>query len=257
MADILNRIRKLVELSKNNTSPEEAANAAARAQELMFKYQIGEADLDVGSTEREVEPVVDEIVHAEKGRRDAWKASLANGIAKAFGARVYTVTGGTCDFHCVGLKSVTQTVQYMFGYLVLEVDRLADEGWTQEPNRAHHNGRTWKNNFRLGAVAIIVSRLKEQRAQQERQVEDLLAVAKEFGDAATGSKSTALALYKTDQERQAEGYEEIKKKQGLRPMKSKYTYNPNAYQRGRSAGESVSLTARGAGLPGAKSRIGE
>jgi hypothetical protein len=37
MADIVGRIKKLIALSKRNDSPEEAAQAAAHAQDLMSR----------------------------------------------------------------------------------------------------------------------------------------------------------------------------------------------------------------------------
>jgi hypothetical protein len=248
---IVDRIRKLIELSKHNNSPEEAAQAAAMAQDLMFKYQIGEADIDVSTGERETEEVVDTDVHVEqKGVRDAWKASLANGLAKSFGSKVYTWrTGTTCEYRCVGLKSVTQTVAYMFGYLSLEVERLANEAWNREKNLgAYDTARTWKNSFRLGAVATIVARLNEQRKAQEAEVDAMIAEAKVRADR---SKGTALALYKTDQERQDEGYKKVAKERKLRTARTSYTHSHSAYERGQNAGQKVALSTNGKGL-GAK-----
>jgi hypothetical protein len=250
MADIISRIRKLIELSKNNSSAEEAAQAAARAQELMFKYQIGEADLDVSFSEREVEEVMDTDVHVEKkGKLDMWKASLANGIANSFGARVYIWRStNDCKYRIVALKSVAQTVSYMFGYLALEINRLADEAWKREKsNYPMISARTWKNSFRLGAVATIVKRLNEQRMAQERVVKEMMT--KEREEVKT---STALALYKTDQERQEEAYQKVERERKLRKVVSNARHNYSAFDRGREAGSSVALGAKGGGLPAAK-----
>lgn len=261
MNKIVDRIRKFIALSENNNSPEEAAQAAARAQEMMFQHQISEADLDLSSNEkRDPEEVVDDSVMTDdKLKRDVWKASLANQLAHAFGCKMYTYRDWKtkeCAYRVVGLKSVVQTIGYMFTYLVSEIERLADAAWVAEraagrqPTSA---ARTWKNSFRLGAVHTVAGRLKEQRAEQDQQVEAMVAAAqaaKRAGESAT-PKSTALALYKGDQERVADEYKVIAKAKGLRTSKTSYRrHNQSAYERGQAAGRSVGLGGgKGLGAP--------
>ncbi len=258
MNKIVDRIRKFIALSENNNSPEEAAAAAAAAQELMFKYQIGEADLDLGSdTKREAEEVVDESVLVDdKVKRDVWKASLANQLAHAFGCKMYTWRDWQtkeCRYRVVGVKSVVQTIGYMFTYLAAEIDRLADEAWKVELNKKFQSARTWKNSFRLGAVNTIAGRLKAQRAEQDAQVEAMVAAAKEAraAGAAETVKTTALALYKTDQERVQDEYKKISKAKGLRTSRSAYRrHSVSAYEKGQAAGSKVGLGGgKGLGAP--------
>jgi hypothetical protein len=236
---IVDRIRKFLALAANNNSPEEAAQAAARAQELMFQYQIGEADLDMGEAKREVEEVVNESVHDAGRQREVWKAALANSIAKSFGCVLYTdQTGDKTKYQVVGLKSVVQTVGYMFSYLSNEISRLADAAWAQEKGSSLHSARTWKNSFRLGAVNTVYKRLKEQQGHQEQKVAAMVQAAKA---APTASKSTALALYKSDQERVADTYQELRKSKRLRTKRSTYRHSASAYERGQAAGNSLGL----------------
>lgn len=247
MNDVLGRIRKLLQLSQNNNSPEEAAQAAARAQELMFKYSIGEADLDIERRD-EPEKVVDETAHCERGsRRDVWKGVLVNTLARAFGCKSYTMKEWSEKSHrlqVVGVKSAVQTVSYLFGYLVLEINRLADEAY--KAHGAGHSPRTYRNSFRMGAINTIAKRLKEQTAAQQAVVK-----AKQAAE----PQSTALALYKSAQERTEEEYAVISKRLGLRAGKPvRYTQNLNAYQRGKLAGENLSLGG-GKGIAGAKQRL--
>jgi hypothetical protein len=258
MADIVSRIRKMLELSRKNNSPEEAASAAAMAQELMFKYQISEADITI--EERVAEDVVDdEIGGDDKVKKDVWKASLANSIAKAFGCKMYTwrdYAGGTnkVSYKVVGIKSVVQTVSYMFGYLSAEIDRLAEEAWKAAKACGERtNGRTWKNSFRLGAVNTVYSRLKQKADEQEQQI---AAMAKAAREAKDSKKSMALALYKSDQERVEGEYKNIYKARGLRQGRSVIRrHSVSAYQQGQTAGSRVSLGGgKGLGTPASQIR---
>jgi len=259
MADILARVQKLLQLGKRNDSPQEAANALALAQDLMFKYQISEADLDAGDEQREREAVVDEAVYQSTStKKAAWKSCLAYAIARGFGCHMYTMrdragTGGH-QFQVVGLKSVVQTVSYLYGYASLEIERLCAEEW--ERRRSGYPGvaaaRNWKNNFRLGAVAALRTRLDEQRGSQE----SVMAGVEHFRPVGIAHSSSALALYRSDAERVDQEYRGISKRLGLRRTARRGArHNPSAYSLGREAGQSLSLGG-GRGLAGAKSRIG-
>lgn len=245
MADILKRVRNLIALSKHNNSAEEAASAAAEAQALMFKYQIGEVDLDPGESRREPEEVVDEsVLTDDKGKRDAWKAALANTLGRSFGCRVYIFREErACRYQVFGVKSAVQTVGYMFGYLSAEIDRMASEQW-----REHRRGdaRSWKNSFRFGAVSVISERLSAQRAAQQAQVRAMNAAAQQKKE-----PGTALALYQADCERVEAGYEAKAKKLGLRSSRRSYRiHNATAYERGEAAGRELGLGGgRGLGAP--------
>lgn len=270
MADIIERIRNLWALSKNNNSPEEAALAAARAQELMFKYQIGESDISLSEDDKREDVVDESILVEEVARRCPWKASLGNSLAHAFGCKLYTwkeyvgktvgVIGGgavayrrECQYRVVGLKSAVQTIGYMFSYLAREVDELAERAWTEARKTGYpaNQGRTWKNSFRLGAVNTIAQRLKAQRAEQDAQVEAMMTAAKA---ARQGIKVTALALYKSDRERVREEYKAIEKKRGLRTVYSSARHTVSAYERGQCAGRDVNLSS-GKPLAADKQRI--
>lgn len=252
MSKIVDRIRKLLDLSKHNNSPEEAAQAAAHAQDLMFKYQIGEADLET-TEERTQEDLVTETVGTEaKTKRSVWKACLAHALAKSMGCEMWNNRAEERPrFEVYGLKSSVQTVGYMFGYLSLEVDRMCAAAWKAHGHEMRQSAHTWKNSYRMGAVNEIRKRLEEQRKEQVQHVVEVVQSQR----AATGTTTTALALYQTDQERVATGYQQERKKKGIRAGRaSSYRCNPSAYERGSVAGQSVSLGG-GRGLPASPSRI--
>jgi len=241
MANIVERIKKLLELSKHNNSSAEAAAAAGLAQELMFKHQIGEADLTVTEEARTPEEIVEEAVHTEKGRqRNVWKSALAHAVAQGFGCEMYYSRYPEIQFKVFGLKSAVQTVNYVFGYLNLEITRLCAEAGKGQ-------GRTWQNSFRLGAVAELRERLQQQRREQGAYV-----AAKTVAE----PTSTALALYKTEEERVESAWKETSKRIGLRAGRRTRTRSDySAYSRGREAGASISLNAGRGGLPASKQRM--
>src|ERR1700761_4638393 len=110
---IIDRIRKFRALAASNNSPEEAAQAAAYAADLMFKHQIEETDLEVAP--RVVEEVVDEAVASAEGKREVWKSHLAYHLALAFGCKMYIDRSrGKASYQVFGLKSAVQTISYMF-----------------------------------------------------------------------------------------------------------------------------------------------
>lgn len=248
-SNIVERIRKLFELSKNNPSPEEAASAAARAAELMFKYQIGEADLDTGERKSESEPLGEVAIAGgggqAKGQRAVWKSKLANAVAQGFGCEMYFERD---TFKVYGLKSIVQTVSYVYQYLALEVGRLCNESWETFAGGMPTDYRTklavkWKNSFRIGAVTAIEQRLIAEKAKQVVRVEQ-------------APQSSALVLYKTDQERVAEGWDKRAKELNLRHVRSTFRPEASAYERGEAAGRKIPLEGSGRNLEGAKKRIG-
>ena len=82
---IIAKIQKVLELSRNNPSKEEAQSAALMAQKLLAQYHLSMVDIE------EMEKQVDEIeeVFVEVGMGNKWKGRLASIIAKNFRCKVY------------------------------------------------------------------------------------------------------------------------------------------------------------------------
>lgn len=82
---IIAKIQKVLELSKNNPSKEEAQSAALMAQRLLAQYHLSMVDIE--EMEKEVETI--EEVFVEVGMGNKWKGTLASIIAKNFRCKVY------------------------------------------------------------------------------------------------------------------------------------------------------------------------
>lgn len=157
---VLERITKLLKLSKGTSSVEESATAAAQAQQLMLKYKIEQAALDEHTADPE--PVESPQPLFASKRMPSWKRSLSQVIATT--NQVYTYRHGPAVM-MVGAEDDINTVRYMFSYLVKEVERLA---------RTHCKGcdRTYGNNFRWGVVQALKVKFAEQRAEAARNADE-------------------------------------------------------------------------------------
>jgi hypothetical protein len=108
---IIQTIKKVLELSKNNPSEEEAKAAALKAQELLAKYHISMAEIeDISDTTEEISEVsVD--VPAKK-----WKYSLATIVANNFRCKHFYYGKGTVVFygHKTDAEVAAETFKYLF-----------------------------------------------------------------------------------------------------------------------------------------------
>jgi hypothetical protein len=238
MSKIIDKVAKLLELSKHNNSPEEAASAAAMAQKLMFEHKISMSDLDISESKDEVE-VINEVI-TETGNRCTWKAILVGSLARGFGANAYTseVNGKTL-YHVVATKGNVEAIEYLFPYLVNEINKLADLNFKVF---GEGHGKNWKNSFRLGAVNTIAKRIKEEYENEMKAVETMVG--------------NAIVLYRDSDKRQKEFYMELRSKMKMHSVNPTINYNGSAYGIGLRAGESISIGG-GKAIGGRKNELGQ
>lgn len=241
----LDQVRKLLELSKDNANVNEASAAAAQAQRLMSKHSITEAMLDVSPDEDE-DIEVDTLHKHGSNSLPSWKGQL--GVVMAEVNQCVCYRSGS-ELRIIGRPSDANTVRYLFSYVVREVDRLTK----QESNLRGNPGRTWCNNFRLGAVTEINRRLRE--AEKEAR-----ASMKQEADASdTMGTGVALvrvnnALQKLD-DRSAAAQQYGKKKLKLRSGgRSSSRFDAGARAAGKRAGASINLNGGGRAGLGAGAR---
>jgi hypothetical protein len=151
----LEQVRKLLELAKSD-NVNEAGNAAAQAQRLMSRHAITEAMIDVGQDEDEkAEPITSDVMHAHESQNlPTWKGQLGVVMAECNQCKCYR---SGSELRIIGRPSDANTVRYLFSYVAREIDRLTK----QESDARGGPGRTWCNNFRLGAVDAVNKRLRE------------------------------------------------------------------------------------------------
>lgn len=81
---IIEKIRKVLELSKNNPSIEEAKSAALKAQKLMAEYHVSMTEIEAIE---DIENIVEEKINVGTGNK--WKYSLSAIIAKNFRCKYF------------------------------------------------------------------------------------------------------------------------------------------------------------------------
>lgn len=121
---IIQTIKKVLELSKNNPSEEEAKAAALKAQELLAKYHIDMAEIEeLGESDDIVEITVN--VPSKK-----WKYRLAHIVAKNFRCKHFYYGKGILVFygHKTDAEVAAETYKYLFNmgniFAGREVDKV-------------------------------------------------------------------------------------------------------------------------------------
>jgi hypothetical protein len=169
-------VRRLLALAQSSNA-HEAAAAAAKAQELMARHSIEEAELEL-EVNAAPEPVLDEDLGVIEGRRRPWREIIITALANANDCASYLSrkrNGVRVEMaqRLVGTSRAVGLVRYMNAYLTREVERLCDleaakrvDSWPADKRGAAMN--KWRNSFKLGAAVEIARRIR--RAWEEARV---------------------------------------------------------------------------------------
>lgn len=152
---IIQTIRKILELSKNNPSEEEAKSAALKAQEMLAKYHI---DM------REVEAIdLDTVDSIEEVKVNLpakkWKYKLATIIANNFRCKHFYIGKGILVFY--GHKTDADIAAETFKYLFNVGNRLAGREVDRVFGETGTSANVY-NSFVSGFCAGIEEALGEQ-----------------------------------------------------------------------------------------------
>ena len=249
---ITERVRKLLELSKS-ANVNEAGNAAGAAQELMSKHAITEAMLDVGPDQDQAdEDIAVDSLHTHDSRNlPTWKGHLGVGICDVNQCECFR-TGNT--LRIIGRPSDAASVRYLFSYVAREIDRLSKE----ESALRGSPGRTWANNFKLGAVSEVSKRLKHAYTKVRTEMKQEAEQGDTLGNGVALVRVNS-ALTKLDN-RKAEATEYGKTRLKLKKAgRTHSNYDSEARDAGRRAGANINLeggTSRGALGSGNRKRLG-
>lgn len=259
---ILDRVRKLVALSKNTHSEEEAAVAAGQAARLMEEYRLTEALVAMSEpSARQHDPIVNWPLEPEvKGptKRVAWRSFLAQATADDLEIMDYLfwtpVDGGTqVRIMGCGRESAIHTWRYTHQMLCREVDKLCKEAWgaiDPEGRRA----RAWKNAFRVGCAIRICARIQEnnaaRKADRKTRVEAAMATLTD------DQKAGALAVLEKDHDELEAAWEaerESFSRESAGSIGQVTSYS--GFQAGQEAGNRVSLGGARAALTSTPAKL--
>lgn len=157
---IIAKIKKVLELSKNNPSEEEAKSAALKAQKLMAEYHISLSEVkEMGDIDNIVEKCVD------VGTGNKWKYSLAGVIAKNFRCKHFFYGKSTVVFY--GYEVDAEIAAETFRFLYTTGIKKATNYYNKLRNSVTKDGKYFngigiKNCFLIGYLEGIKDELEKQ-----------------------------------------------------------------------------------------------
>lgn len=234
--EALAKVAKLLRLSQSD-NPNEAALASSRAQAIMDRFKLTGGDISLeGKPEEKVAHFAHDPLELDGAAR--WKGQLACIIAKQNQCKAYKNGSALC---LIGRPSDVQTVRYLYSWMVREVERLAGRDCAG-------CGRTYFNNYRLGAVETICNRLYAAATQTVADVKK-----EAVGERALMVVTQSLAVIERHkQEVEDYGTNVLKLRRG---SSGRTNYHSGAREAGRKAGHEVSIGGARPHLGGGSLRL--
>lgn len=156
---VLDRLAKLLELSKSGNE-NEAQVAAERAAELMVKYQLEVADVEMRLKGKEAKvdittARVDGGDDAPPSRIENWHKSLLSSVVEVAGGKAFFVGRGKyATFSMIGPTANVATARYMYAFLERQVNRLS-----RAATRERGESNAWRRAYATGMVLRVHQRL--------------------------------------------------------------------------------------------------
>lgn len=218
---ILAKLLKLRNLAEKNNSAEEAANAAAKFQEILFEHNLTENDVK----EIETAPVYEKEYYDIKIKTAKWRNQLFSTIASNNFCKV--ILTASSRLILIGTEENRFVVKFIYENLAEDLNRICKSGVkVAKKENPFLDGAFWNKSFYFGAVVTIAERLKAQKnASINKANED-------------NGKGTALALKIDNALRDATQALVGATKKG---RSSKVRIDGNGYAVGVQAGNSVNL----------------
>ena len=157
---IIAKIKKVLELSRNNPSQEEAKAAALKAQKLMAEYHITMKEVD---DVEDIENIVEKTVSVGMGNK--WKYYLAAIVSKNFRCKHFFYGTSTIVFY--GYETDATIAAETFTFLFQTGRKAANAYYMKLRNDCQRNGYRFvgdgiKNNFLIGYMEGIREGLENQ-----------------------------------------------------------------------------------------------
>lgn len=191
---IINRVRKLLALSES-PNVNEAASAAAKAQELILKYNLDLAQIDTGEDDPRKDYMHETIgLGVKRGQVTNWRRDLMLVLAKYNLCKAIPFIGMPI-ISIIGQPHNVEMVQHLYVYLTRQFDRLADEEWDavkrnnggKAPivysqiagNHTPLHAKKFKSSFGHGAVVSVGQRLRDAMEDADAQTTALVVTNEE------------------------------------------------------------------------------
>lgn len=160
--NIADKIRKLLALKDGTSNPNEAANAAARIQDLLLKYNLDLEDIGDKITKK---VIISQYVSGEalEGNNEGkWRKLLIFAIAKYYLCTplAYTKKGSIEGVYLIGEEINTQLTMYAHEQLVSKIKELGKNSFREYEGTEKRNA--FLRAYYVGCVEGIKLKLKAQ-----------------------------------------------------------------------------------------------
>lgn len=154
---VIEKVLGLLRLAEGSESPNERAVAASRAAEIMQRHRLEQCDLRVTTDEEQVSLNGASLPLDFWANRPAWFGILSWGVCETQNCRcAYSRDAHGPCLRIIERPSDAQVASYLCAYLRREIDARCHEAL----KRREISGRTAANNFRNGAVRMVLGRLR-------------------------------------------------------------------------------------------------
>jgi hypothetical protein len=212
---IIEKVQGLLALSKSSNE-HEAALALARAEALLEKYRLDMTEVEMMTGKKE-DIIQDDDPIFDTDKITVWEARLSHGIAYLYGCT--TIRLGGQSIKIIGRASDILFVRYLITYITIELFRISAP-------LLYKKRKDYKDSWFLGAVEMIIKRLKQAQAETQTAYANPHAVA-------TINNRYDEAMKKLDELYPNAVFKNIKPEKKL---------NATAYYEGQAAGRTIKLT---------------
>lgn len=164
------RIQALLAQAESTNHEEEAATFLAKAQELMLRFAIDEAELAQKDPERKTRPIMRTIDFGKFGAGVKAKRQLITGIAYVNRCKVW-LHHGRKFLSVAGFEEDVEFVEMLFGSVLVQMEAACTTALrTEKPDGV--NSTSFRTSFMYAYTNRVVHRLQEaQRIAEQHERE--------------------------------------------------------------------------------------
>lgn len=166
---IFERIKRLLAMAEDASSPNEAAIAARRAKSLMDAHQIASAS-EILDEIREDTGLVDESITVGNKTVPSYLSVMATAIGKFYDCEI---SRGMNTVQFYGYKDDVKLASYAFSAFRSFLERAAEKSWQENkggyPPYGTPSARAYKGDFRRGFASGLSAKLRHEKALRERE----------------------------------------------------------------------------------------
>lgn len=155
---VIDKIRKLLAMAEDTSSPNEAMIAARKARKLMDKHQLSKEDIQESELSQFLETKADSVTR----QRKTWMLYLASAVGQLNDCTSVVTSRPEVEYRFQGFTSDAVVAKLTMDYLVQECER--------QVNLSDAVGASERNFFRLGFATEINTRIMEIKREREKDM---------------------------------------------------------------------------------------